>query len=293
MANIDYYEVLGLKKGATPDEIKRAYRKLAVKYHPDKNPGDRTAEEKFKQINEAYAVLSDPQKRQQYDAFGSSRFQQRYSQEDIFRGFDVGDLFKEFGYDTEDIFSRMFGGAGFDRGHRRKRRGADLSLDLQISFREAMLGGEKRIAFLRSGRREELSVKIPAGIEEGARLRIPGKGEEGPAGEAPGDLYLLMHVAADRVYSREGNDILTESEIRFSEAILGTTLDVETLDGVKRVRVPAGIQSGTKIRLKGLGVPRLGGGGRGDFYVLMTVKVPTRLTEAQHKLVEELAKAGL
>ncbi|MBI1922087.1 MAG: J domain-containing protein [Geobacter sp.] len=293
MANIDYYEVLGLKKGATPDEIKKAYRKLAVKYHPDKNPGDKAAEEKFKQINEAYAVLSDPQKRQQYDAFGSSGFQQRYSQEDIFRGFDVGDIFRDFGFDTEDIFSRMFDGASFDRGYRRKRRGADLSLDMQVSFREAVLGEKKRVAYLRGGRREELSVQIPAGVKEGAKLRIPGKGEEGPPGEAPGDLYLLLHVTADRVYSREGNDIVTEKEIRFSEAALGTSLDVETLDGVKRVRVPAGIQPGTKVRLKGLGVPRLGGNGRGDFYVMVTVKVPTRLTEAQHKLVEELAKVGM
>lgn len=293
MAETDYYEVLGLKKGAKPDEIKRAYRKLAVRYHPDKNPGDRTAEEKFKQINEAYAVLSDPQKRQQYDAFGSSGFQQRFSQEDIFRGFDVGDLFKEFGYDTDDIFSRMFGGAAFDRGHRRRRRAPDLSLDLHVSFKEAVLGGDKRISFLRGGRREELSVKIPPGIEDGAKLRISGKGAEGVAGEPPGDLYLNIHVAADREYSREGDDILTEKDIRFSEAILGTALDVETLDGVKRVRIPAGIQSGTKIRMKGLGVPRPGSGGRGDFYVLVAVKVPTKLTEGQRKLVEELAEAGL
>lgn len=295
MANIDYYEVLGLKKGATPEEIKRAYRRLAVKYHPDKNPGDRSAEDKFKQINEAYAVLSDPQKKKQYDMFGSSGFQERFTQEDIFRGFDVDDLFKDSGFDTEDIFSRIFGGGFAPRGGavRRKRKGSDLTLELRVSFKEAVLGCEKRISYMRGERREDLAVKVPAGIEDAAKLRITGKGEPGPVGEPAGDLYLVVRVAADRLLTREGNDLLMEREIRFSEACLGTALDVETLDGVKRIRVPAGIQSGTKIRLKGLGVPRTGNGGRGDFYVKVVVKVPARLSDAQRRLVEELDRGGL
>src|SRR6266581_5069932 len=168
MASTDYYQVLGLKKNATAAEIKRAYRKLAVKYHPDKNPGNKDAEEKFKEINEAYAVLSDPQKRSQYDQFGSTGFHERFSQEDIFRNFDVGDLFKDSGFGTEDIFSRIFGG-GFQRGGfghgGGQRRGEDFTMELAISFREAFAGGEKRIAFMRGGKREELSVKVPAGVD--------------------------------------------------------------------------------------------------------------------------------
>src|SRR6266511_162713 len=157
MASTDYYQVLGLKKNATPEEIKRAYRKLAVKYHPDKNPGDKAAEERFKEINEAYAVLSDTKKKAQYDQFGSTGFHERFSQEDIFRGFDVGDLFKDAGFGTEDIFSRIFGG-GFQRAGfgGRQRRGEDFTMELPISFREAYIGGEKRVAFMRGGNREEL-----------------------------------------------------------------------------------------------------------------------------------------
>jgi curved DNA-binding protein len=296
MASADYYGVLGLKRGATPDEIKKAYRKLAIKYHPDKNPGDREAEEKFKQISEAYAVLSDPQKKQQYDTFGSRGFQQRYSQEDIFRGFDVGDLFKEFGFGTEDIYSQIFGG-GFG-GHRgggsqRRRRGSDLTLELRITFKEAVFGCEKRIVIPRISGREELAVKIPAGTEEGWKLRVPGKGEAVVGGGIAGDLYLVVRVAADPVFTREGDDLLMQREIRFSEASLGASIDVEALDGKKRIRVPAGIQSGTKIRLKGLGVPRMGSTGRGDLYVRVSIKVPEQLSENQRRLVEELASAGL
>lgn len=185
MAAKDYYEVLGLKKGATEEELKKAYRKLAVKYHPDKNPGDKAAEEKFKEINEAYAVLSDPKKRQQYDQFGSSDFHQHYSQEDIFRGFDVGDIFKDMGFGTDDIFSRIFGGGfrqgqgGFGFGGGGRQRGEDFSMELAVSFHDAYTGCEKRVAFMRDGKREELSVKVPAGVESGARLRVAGKGGAG------------------------------------------------------------------------------------------------------------------
>jgi curved DNA-binding protein len=296
MAQQDYYQVLGLTKGASPEEIKRAFRKLAVKYHPDKNPGSKEAEEKFKEINEAYAVLSDPEKKAQYDRFGSAGFHQRYSQEDIFRGFDVGDLFKDMGFGTEDIFSRIFGGGfrprgGFGYGGR--RRGEDFTMELQISFREAFAGGEKRIAFLRNGKREELVVKIPAGIDSGARLRIQGKGGEGAGGGPAGDLYLNIQVASDPEFIREGDDIVLERRVRFSEATLGTTLEVATLDGPKRIKVPAGIQPGTKIRLKGFGFPHIGKSGRGDFYVRIGVKVPDQLTSQQRKLLEELAEKGL
>ena len=297
MAGRDYYAVLGLKKGATPEEIKKAYRKLAVKYHPDKNPGDKEAEERFKEINEAYAVLSDAKKKEQYDQFGSAGFHQRYSQEDIFRGFDVGDLFKEFGFGTDDIFSRIFGmggqqgRGGFGFGGR--LRGEDFSMELKVAFREAYEGCEKRVAFKRGGKREDLSVKVPAGIENGARLRIQGKGGEGGGGGPAGDLYLVIVVAGDPLFRREGDDLEVERRIRFTEAALGTAIDVPTMEGTKRIKVPAGIQPGTKIRLKGYGFPHMGGGGKGNLYVRLSVDVPEQLTGEQRKLLEDLARSGL
>ena len=294
----DYYQVLGLKKGATAEEIKKAYRKLAVKYHPDKNPGNKEAEEKFKGINEAYAVLSDPQKKAQYDQFGSAGFQQRFSQEDIFRGFDVGDMFKDAGFGTDDIFSRIFGdamrrqrgGSGFGGG---PRKGEDFTMEVQVTFRESYDGGEKRVAFMREGKREELSVKVPAGIESGAKLRISGKGGSGSGGGSAGDLYLTITVGSDPLYERDGDDIIVAKDVRFTEAALGASLDVPTLEGTKRIKVPAGIQAGTKIRLKGLGFPHLGKTGRGDLYVRIGLRVPEQLTGPQRALLEELAGKGL
>jgi curved DNA-binding protein len=294
MASNDYYQQLGLSKSATAAEIKKAYRKLAVKHHPDKNPGSKEAEERFKEINEAYAVLSDPEKKAQYDQFGSTGFHERYSQEDIFRGFDVGDMFKGSGFGTEDIFSRIFGG-GFQRGGygRIQRRGEDFTLDVTVTFQEAYNGCEKRVAFMRDGNREELSVKIPAGIESGARLRVQGKGGEGVGGAPAGDLYLTITMGRDPLLDREEDDIVAERQIRFTEAALGTSLDVTTLEGTKRIKVPAGIQPGTKIRLTGLGFPHMGKGGRGDFYVRIGVTVPAELTARQRELLAELAETWL
>ncbi len=297
MAQKDYYQVLGLQKGAGADEIKKAFRKLAVKYHPDKNPGDAAAEERFKEINEAYAVLSDPQKKAQYDQFGSSGFHQRYSQEDIFRGFDVGDIFRDAGL-GDDIFSRIFGG-GFQRGGAggggfgRRRRGEDFEMELKVTFQEAYAGSEKRVAFSKNGVRETLSVRIPAGIENGARLRLAGKGGEGAGGGPAGDVYLNVTIKPDPVFTREGDDIAIERQIRFTEAALGAALEVPTLDGTKRIKVPAGIQPGTRIRLKGLGFPHLGSTGKGDLYVRIGVQVPEELSSRQQELLEKLAKEGI
>lgn len=299
MAAKDYYQALGVNKGASLDDIKKAFRKLAIKYHPDKNPGNKEAEEKFKEINEAYAVLSDPEKKAQYDRFGSSGFHQRYSQEDIFRGFDVGDMFKDMGYGTEDIFSRIFG-AGMHGGHRRgfhynvgREPGEDFTMELKISFRDAFSGGEKRVSFKRNGQREDINVKIPAGISSGAKLKIPGKGGAGQRGGEPGDLILSIQVAGDPQFSREGDDVIVEKQVRFTEAALGTSMDVETLDGTKRIKVPAGIQPGTRIRLKGLGFPHMGESGRGDFFVRMGVSVPEQLTATQRELLVQLAEKGI
>lgn len=297
MAEADYYKILDVPKDASPEDIKKSFRKLAVKYHPDRNQGDSTAEDKFKQINEAYAVLSDPEKRKQYDTFGSSNFHQQYSQEDIFRNFDFSGTFKDMGMGGgEDIFSRLFGGAFRRAGtsfRRTPQKGADLSLEVTVSFREAALGAEKLVAFLRNGVREELKVKIPAGVDTGSRVRISGKGSAGESGAASGDLFLDIKVTNDPLFTREGGDIFVESKIRFSEACLGTSLEVPTLEEPRRIKVPAGIQPGTKIRLKGHGIKSLGSNTKGDLYVKIAVQVPQALDEDQKKMLEELARAGM
>ena len=325
MAKKDYYEVLGVKKTATEDEMKKAYRKLAMKLHPDRNPGNKQAEERFKEINEAYAVLSDKQKRAQYDQFGPSGFSQRYSQEDIFRGFDISDLFKDLGFSSNDAFSRIFGGGG---GRRAKAqyggfgdifggrggqaydfgggqaggyadqepmtgKGQDMEMELPLTFQEAAMGGEKKIRFNRGNRVEEVTVKIPAGIESGKKLRLSRKGAEGMRGMPPGDLYLKVNVADHPTFKRDGSDLTVDKEIKLSEALLGTTVEVPTLDGSKLIKVPAGTQSHSRVRLKGFGLPRLQGGGKGDEYVRLIVKLPKTLNDRQKKLAEEMKKEGL
>jgi len=325
MARKDYYEILGVKKNATEEEIKKAYRKLAMKYHPDRNPPNKKeAEERFKGINEAYAVLSDKTKRQQYDQFGPSGFSQRFSQEDIFRGFDISDLFKDLGFSTGDVFSRIFGGGrgarvrygGFEdifgqRGGQAydfgdifsgggyqtqgpmPQKGQDIESELNLTFQEAAFGGEKKVRFSKGGRIEEVTVKIPPGIENGKKLRLAGKGMPGVGGSPPGDLYLKVNVAEHPIFKRDGSDITVDKEIKISEALLGTTIEVPTLEGSKHIKVPPGTQSHSRIRLKGFGLPRLQGDGKGDEYVRILVKSPKTLNEKQKKLAEELKKEGL
>lgn len=324
MAKKDYYEILGVKKNASEEEIKKAYRKLALKYHPDRNPGNKQAEERFKEINEAYAVLSDKEKRRQYDQFGPAGFSQRFSQEDIFRGFDISDLFKDLGFSTGDVFSRIFGGGtrgakirfggfedlfgqrgtqtydfgdiftgGYQRPETMGQKGQDLEYELNLSFHEAALGGEKKIKISKGDRLEEITVKIPAGIESGKKLRLAGKGMPGIGNAPPGDLYLKVNVAEHPIFKREGSDIVVEKEIKLTDALLGTTIEVPTLDGVKYVKVPPGTQSHSRIRLKGFGVAHFQGSGRGDEYVRIIVKYPKNFTEKQKRLIEELKKEGL
>jgi curved DNA-binding protein len=295
----DYYAVLGVTRDATAEAIKKAYRKLALKYHPDKNPGDKRAEEKFKEITEAYAVLSDPEKRRQYDQFGQAGFEQRFSREDIFRGFDVGDIFREFGFGTDDIFGRLFGGdpggrgrGAFYGGRPQPVRGEDFVLRLSLPLRQAVLGGERRVDYRRDGQAEHLQVRIPPGIEAGQRLRVAGKGGASPTGGPPGDLYLEIEVEPDPVFSRQGPDLYVKVQVPFSGACLGTAVDVPTLEGSKRVKVPAGMAGGGKIRLKGFGVPARGGA-RGDLYAVVEVAVPARLAPRQKELLEQLREEGL
>jgi len=299
MATTDYYKALGVDKNASPEEIKKAFRKLAVKYHPDRNPDNKAAEDKFKDINEAYAVLSDSKKKEEYDTYGSSGFHKQYSQEDIFRGFDFSNAYKDMGAGgSEDIFSRLFGGS-FGRGGARggfrggPQRGGDLEMEVEIGFRDAALGAEKQIAFRRSGQREELKIKIPAGVDNGSKIRITGKGGQGEGGGPDGDLFLIMRVLPDQLFTRDGGDLFVDRTIPFSSACLGTSLDVPTLESDKRIKVPAGIQPGTKIRLKGCGIKPLSSNTKGDLYVKVAVHVPETLNAEQKKLVEELAKKGL
>jgi DnaJ-class molecular chaperone len=299
MASTDYYKILGVEKNAPPEEIKKAFRKLAVKYHPDRNPNDKAAEDRFKEINEAYAVLSDPKKKEEYDTYGSSGFHKQYSQEDIFRGFDFSNVYKDMGAGGgEDIFSRLFGGS-FGRGGGRggfragPKRGGDLEMEVEIGFRDAVQGAEKLVGFRRNGQREELKIKIPAGVDNGSKIRLTGKGSQGEGGGPDGDLFLTMRVLPDQVFTRDGGDLFVDRTIPFSAACLGTSLDVPTLEGDKRIKVPAGMQPGTKIRLKGCGIKPLGSNAKGDLYVKISVHVPETLNADQKKLVEEMATRGL
>jgi curved DNA-binding protein len=293
----DYYAVLGVEKSATTEAIKKAYRKLAVKYHPDKNPGDKAAEERFKEITEAYAVLADAEKRRQYDQFGEAGFHQRFSQEDIFRNADLNDIFREFGIGGDDLFSQLFGGRGggfrsgtFHGGRGRAMKGQDLLLRLAIPLRQAVLGGERQIDLARHGHGEPIKVRIPPGVEDGQKLRVAGKGAPAPAGGPPGDLLLEIEVLADPLFTRDGNDLSVRVAVPFSGACLGTSVEVPTLEGDRRVKIKPGTKSGSRIRLKGFGVP---GQPAGDLYAVIEVAVPETLTAAQEKLLEKLRDSGL
>jgi len=304
MATRDYYNILGVSKNASDEEVKRAYRKLAMKYHPDRNPNRKEAEERFKEINEAYAVLSDKEKRKQYDTFGAEGFRQRFTQEDIFRGFDFDEILSSLFGGRGKRESRFGGRGGFDFGDifgqtayqdmgRMPQKGEDILYELTISLEESAFGGEKRISYRKNGKVEEVTVRIPRGIPQGKKLRLAGKGMEGRNGGPPGDLYLQISIKDHPFFNREGDDLIVEKEINFSDAVLGTTVEVPTLEGKKIVKVPIGTQSHTKMRLKGLGIPHFQGEGRGDEYVKVIVKVPKKLTEKSRKLIEELAKEDI
>ncbi|MFO7765043.1 MAG: J domain-containing protein [Pelovirga sp.] len=287
----DYYSILGVERNADASTIKKAYRKLAQKYHPDKNPGDQQAEEKFKQLTEAYAVLSDPDKKRQYDQFGDSGFHERFSQEDIFRNVNMGDIFGGFG--GEDLFSQLFGARPRTQARRAPSRGQDYSMQISIPFRLAVQGGERRIDYRSDGRVEQIKVRIPPGIEQGAKLRVAGKGGANTAGGAAGDLYLHIDIEPDPVFMREGSDLLVKAEIPFSGICLGTTIEVPTLDTPKRVKVPAGMQPGQKIRLRGYGVGATGKQGGGDLFAIIEVAVPKNVSPEQKELLKKLKDVGL
>jgi len=354
----DYYEVLGVSRTASGEEIKRAYRKLAVKFHPDKNPGDQTAEERFKELGEAYDVLIDDQKRAAYDRFGHSAFAQGsagprggfHDPFDIFR-----EVFGASGGSAGGIFEQFFGGAGGRTDREGKQRGSDLRYDMQIRLEEAAFGSDKEIEVSKleacpvcsgsgaeagsraltcptcSGRGQVVSsrgffqvsqtcsrcrgtgqvierpcrkcsgegrvetpsrikLKIPAGIEDGSRLRSSRNGEAGIRGGPPGDLYVVVHLKEHEIFERDGENLFCEVPVSFTTAALGGELEVPTLDGKAQVKIPAGTQGATVFKLRGRGMPILNSSQRGDLLVRVAVEVPTRLNGDQRKKLEEFAE---
>ena len=304
MAETDYYKILGVNKTASEDDIKKAYRKLAMKYHPDHAKGDKSSEEKFKKISEAYAVLSDKEKRKQYDTFGSAGFQQRYTQEDIFRGSDFESILNElfggagspFGTGSRMGFS-FGGGSPFGRYQRQQQaqtKGADLEYELPLSLQEVAKGTQKVVSFQYKSRSEKITVKIPKGMISGKKLRIAGKGEPSPYGGPAGDLYIKSKVLTGSDYEIDGYDIYINRDIKLTEAILGGQISVPTLSGNElKLRIPPGTRHKTKMRLSGHGLPHMHGKGHGDLYVRIHVNIPGRLTKKQKGLIEQLAESGL
>ncbi|HIE41754.1 MAG TPA: molecular chaperone DnaJ [Nitrospinaceae bacterium] len=336
----DYYEVLGVSRNADESELKKAYRQRALKYHPDKNPGDKQAEDKFKEASEAYNVLKDSEKRQIYDQYGHDGLKGQG-----FGGFD--DIVSQFG----DIFGDFFG------GKEQQRSGSDLRLDISISFKEAVFGAQKEVEVSKhnpcgtcegSGskpghrpqpcrtcrgtgqvvraqgffsvqapcpdcrgagqvithpciecrgdgrvlKNKNLSINIPAGVDDGSRLRLRGEGEPGPGGLPPGDLYVIMHVAAHEFFHREGQDIHCRMNLTFSQAALGTEIQVPLLeDGkTKTISIKAGVQTNTAHRISGAGVPQLRGHSKGDQIIHLNIETPKRLNKKQRDLFKELAE---
>ena len=299
----DYYQLLGVAKDASPDEMKKAFKAQARKHHPDLNPDDKGAEERFKEINEAYAVLSDPKKRREYDQFGASGFRQRYSQEDIFRDFDFGDIGDIFGGLGGDLFSRIFGGGGGRRGPRRGNpgrgpfeqrpmKGGDLETRMTVSLEEILAGGKRRFSFQGPQGVFSLDVTIPGGVASGQKLRIPGKGQPGPGGGPAGDLLVRIDVAPHDRFRPDGDDLAVAVDIPVTTLALGGSMDVPVPGGDTRtLKIAAGTRSGTRLRIRGYGLPRRTGG-RGDLYVELDAALPKTLTKKQQQLFEALRETG-
>jgi molecular chaperone DnaJ len=355
MAVKDLYETLGVAKDAGQDEIKKAYRKLARQYHPDANPGDEGAEERFKEVQSAYDVLSDPEKRKQYDRFGSQNGRGpggpggfNFSTE----GFDFADL-----GDLGDIFGGLFGARGRSQQQQRGQRGRDLEVEVGLSFEDSLQGVETTIpveletacrecggsgarpgtapklcpecngrgvkaesqglfalsqpcprcrgngtviedpcprcrGIGRERRTKRYTVKIPAGVKDGSKIRLRGKGEAGYGGAEAGDLFVVTRVAPSKVFSRRGDDLVVDLPVVFSDAALGANAEVPTPDGPVTVKVKPGTTDGTLLRVKGKGAPKLKGSGRGDLLARVKLTVPKKLNKQQRELFEQLKKAG-
>ena len=304
----DYYQRLDVKRGASAEEIKKAYRKKAKQFHPDHNPGDKAAEEKFKQLNEAFEVLSDEKKRKLYDEFGddaaklgwdeakAAQYRQyRQYRSGGFTGGQPGGFNVDFGgaqgsVDFEEILSQMFGG-GAGAGRRRRagpRAGGELSAAGEVSLADAVLGAE-RVMFI-GGRR--LTVTVPKGVETGSKIRLAGQGEPGDRGGPPGDLFLELTVAEHPLVRRDGQDLYMDLPVTLGEAANGAEVRVPVFGGSVTVTIKPGTQSGTKLRLRGKGVPALRGGEPGDLYLVVMAKLPEPLDEATRKQLAALKYAG-
>jgi molecular chaperone DnaJ len=358
MEKKDYYDVLGLDHSATKEDIKKAYRKLALKYHPDKNK-EKDAEEKFKEISEAYAVLYDDEKRKMYDEYGHAGIDQQYTTEDIFRTTDFGDIFRGMGFDFNDIFEQFFGGRGGFRQRSQQQRGNDIRYDIEVSLEDAYKGVETELSVprtelcetckgtgarpgtspkrcptcggtgqMQASRRtafgmftqittctkcrgqgtiiddpcptcrgrgtqqktRKIELRIPKGIDDGAHLRLAGQGEHSQGASQSGDLYVVVHMRHHPVFERRGDDLYRILPVSFPQATLGTTLPVETLGGTERLKIPAGVDSGSILKLKGSGMPRIHGSGYGDLYVKIQVKTPKKLNKRAQLLLGELQR---
>lgn len=323
MAESDYYEILGVARDATPEAIKKAYRTQARKYHPDVNPGDKKAEAKFKETQSAYDVLSDAEKRAMYDRYGKAAFEgmaaagpragaQEWTSRQGGPGFESFDFSEFFGPGGagagagpgtaeapggagifEELLGRMRGGRG---GARRPgpaagpRQGRNLEAGLTIPFLTAAKGGETAIEVDRDGRRESLVVKIPAGIESGAKLRLRGQGEPGEKGVPNGDLTIQVTVEPHPYFTRDGRNLTVEVPISAVEAVLGSKVDVPSLDGFKSMAIPAGGSSGMKLRLRGQGIPASGDKPAGDLFVVLKVVVPKSVDDESRRLIREFGE---
>jgi curved DNA-binding protein len=297
MEFIDYYKILGLDKNATADDIRKAYRKMARKHHPDLNPNDKEAHKKFQQINEANEVLSDPEKRKKYDQYGKdwqhadefekARQQQRQYQSTHRGGQEFSGDFG--GEDFSDFFSSLFGGGngGRSRNRQTKFRGQDFQAELHLKLRDAYNTHQQMLTV--NGK--NLRITIPAGIENGQKIKLKGHGGPGISGGPNGDLYITFQIEDDPMFKRLGNDLYTTSEIDLYTAVLGGETTVDTFNGKVKLKVSAGTQNGTKVRLKGKGFPVYKQEGHfGDLYITYQVKIPVNLTEKEKQLFTELSK---
>lgn len=301
----DYYQTLGVAKDASAADIKRAYRRLAKQLHPDHNPDDPAAAQRFKEVTEAYAVLSDAEKRQRYDTMGSADFRASINPEDLFSGLDLGSIFEELGLGGRGARvdfgggGNPFGGFGFDPRAAGRRppptRGRDVEREIEVGLEEALHGSTRTVRVTRpDGGVDTVEVRIPPGIRSGKKLRVRGRGQPSPMGGPAGDLFLKIKVASHPRLRRRGDDLDVDAEVPLSTLLLGGEIVAAGLDGEARVRVPAGTAPGARLRLKGQGAPIMGQtSARGDLHIVLKASLPAELDDAQRAAAEALRDAGL